>query len=83
MATLINITACLLACSYRNMFTRDEITWNLRDSHFLEALQLVEQHLGRLQQRKEAAAEGAGGGGAARPKLVSIKNWRVCVLFTF
>ena len=30
---------------YRNMFFGDELTWNLRDGHFLEALQLVEAHL--------------------------------------
>lgn len=58
------------ACSYRNMFTRDEITWNLRDSHFLEALQLVEQHLARLIHRKEAAEGGDRGATVAKPRLV-------------
>jgi hypothetical protein len=30
---------------YRNMFFGDDLTWNLRDGHFLEALQLVDSHL--------------------------------------
>ena len=40
------------------MFSREEVTWNLRDRHFLAALQLVEAHLGRLK-RSAAAAEQA------------------------
>ncbi len=36
----------------------------------VHALQLVEQHLGRLIHRKQQA-EGGGGAAAARPKLVS------------
>jgi erythromycin esterase-like protein len=30
---------------YRSMFFGDELTWNLRDSHFLQVLQLVDKHL--------------------------------------
>ncbi|KAG2436740.1 hypothetical protein HXX76_006264 [Chlamydomonas incerta] len=61
---------------YRNMFSRDEVTWNLRDRHFLATLQLVEAHLGRLQRLVAAAGEveaavaaaaAAGGGGGCQP----------------
>ncbi|KAL4422753.1 hypothetical protein ABPG75_008950 [Micractinium tetrahymenae] len=32
---------------YRNMFFGDELTWNLRDTHFLETVKAVREHLGR------------------------------------
>ncbi len=37
---------------YRNMFFGDELTWNLRDGHFLEVLQLVEAHLRCVHSRQ-------------------------------
>jgi erythromycin esterase-like protein len=32
---------------YRNMFFGDELTWNIRDSHFLDTVQAIRQHLSR------------------------------------
>ncbi|EFJ50181.1 hypothetical protein VOLCADRAFT_89045 [Volvox carteri f. nagariensis] len=62
---------------YRNMFTRDEITWNLRDTHFFNTTQLVEKHLARLQQAAaaEAAAEADGGTAAATPPQPKMVLW--------
>eukprot|EP00879_Flechtneria_rotunda_P016164 GHRR01016908.1.p1 GENE.GHRR01016908.1~~GHRR01016908.1.p1 ORF type:complete len:552 (+),score=121.36 GHRR01016908.1:227-1657(+) len=50
---------------YRNMFTRDEVTWNLRDSHFLEVVRLVEKHLKKLIDMDPSAQQQA-----RKPKMV-------------
>ncbi|KAG2489157.1 hypothetical protein HYH03_012383 [Edaphochlamys debaryana] len=47
---------------YRNMFTREEATWNLRDAHFLAAAGAVERH---LRRGREAAGEAD-----TRPRMV-------------
>jgi hypothetical protein len=39
-------------CYYRNMVLGRGTSWNLRDSHFLEVLQLVEAHLRCVHSRR-------------------------------
>lgn len=46
---------------YRNMVLGRGVTWNIRDSHFFEALQLVEEHL-RWACKPGPAFRGMAGG---------------------
>jgi hypothetical protein len=45
---------------YRNMFSREDVTWNIRDSHFMDTVTLVERHIRDMRARAmgEAAKEG-------------------------
>lgn len=68
------------------MFTRDEVTWNLRDNHFFKVVQLLEGHLAQLIRRAalveaEAGRDGAGDESGAtqlpsEPKLVGERSGR-------
>lgn len=72
------------------MFLGEELTWNLRDRHFLEVLQLVERHLAAAVSEDggdgSGGAGGAGGGGsgagAEAPRLVvwAHNRWAQVVL---
>lgn len=43
---------------YRSMFFGDELTWNLRDSHFADTVSRIARHLERRLDREHASGDG-------------------------
>ena len=64
---------------YRNMFSKDDITWNIRDSHFMDTVTLVERHVKDMRARalEAAAKEGRCGMAVTLLHLDSACLWTI------